>query len=118
MKRELNLFLKDILESIYNIELFSKGLTLEKLSKSKLKQSAIVRQIEIIGEAAKNIPNSFRNDHQSIPWKDIAGMRDVIIHGYFKVDLNAVWKVIKEDLPILKRKIKKILNCLEDKEKQ
>ena len=102
MKRDTSLFIEDILESIKNIESFTKGITEKELSKNIEKQSAIIRQIEIIGEAAKNIPLSIRKKYPDIPWKDIVGMRDVISHGYFKVDLFIVWKVIKEDLPDLK----------------
>ena len=108
MKRDTSLFIEDILESIKNIESFTKGITEKELSKNIEKQSAIIRQIEIIGEAAKNIPLSIRKKYPDIPWKDIVGMRDVISHGYFKVDLFIVWKVIKEDLPDLKEKIEEV----------
>ncbi len=116
MKRELNLYILDILESIKSIEEFSKDLTKEKLSKDDLRQSAIIRKIEIIGESVKNFPSSFKEKYPEIPWKDIAGIRDVIIHGYFRVDLNTIWKVIKEDLPDLKNKILKIKKDLEGNE--
>jgi len=89
MKRSINLFIEDILDSISNIESFSEALTEQELSKDKLRQSAIVRQIEIIGEAAKNIPSPIRKKHPEIPWKDLAGMRDVITRGYFKVAVGA-----------------------------
>ena len=108
MKRDLNLFIRDILESINAIEEFSKNLNKKELISNRLKQSAIIREIEIIGEAAKNIPNSFREKYPNIQWHEIAGMRDVIIHGYFRVDLDAVWNVIKKDLPILKKQMQKI----------
>lgn len=114
MKRNIRLFIEDILNSIERIESFSRGLTKEGLYKNELKQSAIIRQIEIIGEAAKNIPDSFKNKNTSIPWKDIIGMRDVVIHGYFKVDIETVWKVIKKDLPILKKQILNIKKDLEN----
>lgn len=117
MKRDLRLFIGDILDSIKRIESFSKGLTKEKLEKDELYQSAIIRQIEIIGEAVKNIPDSFRNRYSEIPWQKIAGMRDVIIHGYFRVDLETVWRVIKKDLPDLKNKISKIKTDLERESK-
>lgn len=108
MKRDLNLFIRDILESITAIEEFSKNINKKELISNRLKQSAIIREIEIIGEAAKNIPNSFREKYPNIQWHEIAGMRDVIIHGYFRVDLDAVWNVIKKDLPILKKQMQKI----------
>src|SRR3990167_5037832 len=117
MKRDTSLFIEDILESIKNIESFTKGITEKELSKNIEKQSAIIRQIEIIGEAAKNIPPSIRKKYQDIPWNDIIGMRDVISHGYFKVDLFIVWKVIKEDLPDLKEKIEEVKENLKKESK-
>ncbi len=117
MKRDVNLFIMDILESIKNIESFTKNITEKELSKNIEKQSAIVRQIEVIGEAAKNIPSSIRKRYQEIPWKDIVGMRDVITHGYFKVDLVIVWKVIKEEIPDLKEKIEEVKEDLEKESK-
>jgi len=113
MKRNFNLFINDILESINAIEKFSKGINKKELDLNRLVQSAIIREIEIIGEAVKNLPNSFREKYQEIPWNKIAGMRDIIIHGYFRVDLDAVWEVIRRDLPILKKQIQKIKKELE-----
>lgn len=118
MKRKELLFLKDILESISNIEEFSKGLSKEKFMKNRLKQSAIVRQFEIIGEAVKNISDSTREKYPGIEWRKIAGSRDIFIHGYFMVDYDRVWGIIKKDLPDLKQKILKIKKELENKKKK
>ena len=108
MKRDLTLFLNDINDSIKNIEFFSQNLLKEEFMKSRLNQSAIVRELEIIGEAVKNIPEEFRNKYPEIKWNNIAGFRDIIIHSYFKVDLEKVWNVIKKDLPDLKKKMERI----------
>ncbi|WP_456478738.1 HepT-like ribonuclease domain-containing protein [Geoglobus ahangari] len=72
-------------------------------------QDAVLRRLEIIGEAVKNVPDDFRAKYPDVPWRQIAGMRDVLIHAYFGVNLRRVWKVVKEDLPGLKLKILKIL---------
>ena len=68
-------------------------------------QDAVIRRLEIIGEAVKNIPPEFRDEYPDIPWRQIAGMRDVLIHGYFGVDLAMTWKLVKSDLPELERKV-------------
>ncbi|HLC73179.1 MAG TPA: DUF86 domain-containing protein [Candidatus Nanoarchaeia archaeon] len=108
MKRDIGLFIEDILNSIKNIEEFSKNLDKDKFSKDILRQSAIIRQLEIIGEAAKNVPNSFREKYPNIAWKDIAGVRDILSHAYFGVNLDRIWKIIETDLPKLKKEISRI----------
>lgn len=108
MKRNVNLFIQDILENIEDIKSFSKGLNKEKFGGNKLVQNAIIRSLEIIGEAAKNIPDSFREKHAGIPWRKIAGFRDILSHAYFGVNLDRVWKIIENDLPKLKKEISKI----------
>ncbi len=118
MKKDPLIFINHILESIANIENFSKGITKDELPKSVLKQYAIVRAIEIIGEAVKNIPKDFTSKYSEIPWKKIAGMRDKIIHQYFDIDFNLVWLVLEDDLPDLKKKIKRILEKEKQKDKK
>src|SRR3989338_10972852 len=108
MKRDIGLFIEDILNSIKHIENFSRNLDKDRFSKNNLRQSAIIRQLEIIGEAVKNIPNSFREKYPKIAWKDIAGLRDILSHAYFGVNLDRVWKIIEIDLPKLKEEIGKI----------
>ena len=109
LEKDPVIYITHIIESINLTENFSKGLTKEKLEKDKLKQSAIIRQIEIIGEAVKNLPKELIEKYKDIPWKDIIGMRDKIIHQYFDIDINIVWDVLQQDLPELKKKIKEIL---------
>ena len=109
MNRSSEVYLKDIMESISAIEEFSKNMKKEELLSNRMKQSAIIREFEIIGEATKNIPNEFKISNNHVPWKEMAGMRDVIIHSYFKVDLDAVWNAIKKDIPFLKKEITKLL---------
>lgn len=115
MKRDLVLFFYDILESINDIQESVKNLSKKQFSNNKDKKDASIRRLEIIGEAVKNIPNSFRKKHPDVPWSKIAGTRDVIIHRYFRVDLDAVWNVIKRDLPKLKKQIEKIKHELSSK---
>lgn len=112
MKRKEGLFLKDILGSIANIEKFANSLSKEKFIKDRMVQSAVIRELEIIGEAVKNISNETREKHPEIEWKNIAGARDVFIHGYFQVDLERVWDIVENNLPDLKRKISKVRDDL------
>ncbi|MBU1501706.1 MAG: DUF86 domain-containing protein [Nanoarchaeota archaeon] len=88
---------------------FSKGLSKRELVENKQRQYAIVRAVELIGEAAKNLSSSFVKAYPKVPWKEIIGTRDKLIHHYFGVDLDVIWKIVKEDIPILEKEIKEIL---------
>ena len=114
MKDDLTL-IKHILDNINNIESFSKDLKKEGLSKDELKQYALIRAIELIGEAAKNITKNMKEKHNEVPWKDIIGSRDRIIHQYFGINLEIIWNIIKKDIPKLKVNLDKILKELESK---
>jgi len=109
MKKEIRIFIQDILESIQKIEEYTRGMSKEEFYRASQVQDAVIRRLEIIGEAAKNITEDFRNKHREIQWKQIAGLRDILIHGYFGVNLERVWMVVNRDLPDLKQKISKIL---------
>ena len=109
-KHESLPYLEHIIDAVNDIESFTEGLTKSKFLKNKLRQSAVIRQLEIIGEASKNLPANFREERREIEWKKISGTRDKIIHHYFGIDLNTVWDIIKEDLPELREKVKAILD--------
>ncbi|MBI2558459.1 DUF86 domain-containing protein [Candidatus Woesearchaeota archaeon] len=115
MKKDDNIFLKHILESIDKIEKFTKGISKVEFIKSVKTQDAVIRRLEIIGEATKNLSANFKEKHTNVPWNEIARMRDKLIHGYFGVDLNITWGVVSNDLPDLKKKIKIILKTLSKK---
>jgi len=93
-----------------NITLFIKDKDLKYFNGSRLIQSAVIRELGIIGEATKNLSEEIRNKDQHIPWKKIAGMKDKLTHGYFSVDLNEVWNTTTKDIPILMKEIKEIIN--------
>ncbi|MBL7156308.1 MAG: DUF86 domain-containing protein [Candidatus Pacebacteria bacterium] len=114
MKKEKNpkIFLKHILESIIEIEKNINNLSKNEFLDSTMIQDAVVRRLEIIGEAVKNLPNSIKNKYLEIPWKKIAGMRDILIHQYFGVDVVLIWKIINQDLPKLKKQITTLLKSI------
>ncbi len=103
-----SIFVKHILESIKYIENFSKNLSKDEFLKDRLKQSAVIRELEIIGEASKNLSTKFRKDNNTIEWNLIAGFRDKLIHHYFGINLERVWNIIEFDLPDLKKEMEKI----------
>jgi uncharacterized protein with HEPN domain len=100
--RDYGLYLEDILEAIRRIENYTTSLTYEKFAKDNKTVDAVMRNLEIIGEATKQIPDDVRAKHPKIPWKDMAGMRDRLIHKYFGVALDVVWKTINVRLPEIK----------------
>ncbi len=110
-KRNNEDFLSDILEAIKRIFIYSDDVEYDDFLTDFKTQDAIVRNIEIIGEAVKNLSNDFRDQHTTIPWKNLAGMRDKLIHNYSGVNFDIVWEVIKKDLPKLVKQIEKILDC-------
>jgi uncharacterized protein with HEPN domain len=109
MKNEDKVYLKHILEAIFRIEEYIKDVEYNRFMDNHLIQDGVIRQIEIIGEAAKRLSEELRNKHLDIPWKDIAGMRDKLIHNYLGVDIDAVWETVEKDIPELKYKIESIL---------
>lgn len=108
-KRRDKDFLDDIKEAMDSIASYIKGMTYKKFLEDRKTQDAVVRNFEVIGEAAKNISPALKAKHTEIPWKSIAGLRDKLIHFYFGIDYKIVWNISKKELPKLLRQIEKIL---------
>jgi len=114
-KREYRDYLKDIIDSIEDIESFTENMTFEDFAKDRKTINAVIRSIEVIGEATKNLPKSVRDRYPSIPWRRMAGMRNKMIHEYFGVDIEILWKTIKENVPPLKPLIQEVLERFGEK---
>ncbi|HSW88543.1 MAG TPA: DUF86 domain-containing protein [Candidatus Saccharimonadales bacterium] len=110
MKKDSVIFLTHILQSINAIERYLQDVTEKQFENSEEKQDLAVRRLEIIGEATKNIPMEFREQHPEIPWKRMAGMRDVVIHQYYNVDYSIIWDTVTNLLPSLKKQIEDLLS--------
>lgn len=118
MKKNPKIFIEHIQESIEEIERNTHKMTKKKFENNTTIQDAVIRRIEIIGEATKNIPHDFRKKNPQIEWKEMAGMRDKLIHDYSGVDLDLVWEVVKKEIPMLKKQILKLLDEFESRKRR
>ena len=115
MKRNVTLYVRDIVRNMQDAEEFIHGMSYNQFATDKKTFNAVVRSIEVIGEATKHVPESVRSKYPAVPWKEMAGMRDKVIHFYFGVDREAVWLVAKERIPTLMPLIEQILRDLKAK---
>ncbi len=109
MKKDHTVFLLDILQAIDDIQSFIHGMSFGDFIKDQKTQYAVLRGLEVIGEAVKNLPAEFREDYSHVPWKSIAGMRDMLIHEYSGVDFDIVWTTIIVHLPAFKDDISSMI---------
>jgi uncharacterized protein with HEPN domain len=115
MRRDNAIYLQHILDAITRVEQYIHGVDAVMFLARPLVQDGVIRQIEIIGEAAKQLSPELRNQYPHVPWKDITGMRDKLIHQYFSVDIEAVWLTAIHDLPLFKAEVEAILRDIKRK---
>ncbi len=113
MTRDIRVYIEDILDSITKIEQYTQTINEQEFMTNTQLQDAVLRRLEIIGEAVKNIPQAFRDRYPHIPWKKIAGLRDVLIHEYFGVNIHRAWKAAKHDIFVLSDELWKVKKDLE-----
>ena len=112
-KRDVRLFLLDMLDAIAKIDRYTRGLNFERFAQESLVVDAVVRNLEIIGEAAKHVPETMRQQYTGVKWKRVVGFRNIVVHEYFDVDIEIVWTIVKEQLPILKQVLQSMLADLD-----
>ena len=112
MPRDYKIYLKDVLESIAKIEEYTKGVSFEEFSRERMREDAIIRNLMTIGEAIKSVPKDIRSESPATEWDDMVGLRDILIHQYFGIELETIWDIIKKDLPKLKREVETLIKKL------
>lgn len=117
MSRNVLLYMRDIMDNMRDVEEFIQGMSYEQFAVDKRTVNAVLRSIEVIGEATKNVPDDVRAGYPQIPWKEMAGMRDKVIHFYFGVDKEIIWLVAKDRIPALQPLIESIVRDLKAWEK-
>lgn len=110
MQRNYKTYFEDILTAIGKIERYTEKLSFEDFKDDELKVDGVVRNLEIIGEAVKKIPADLRMKYPDVEWNKIAGVRDILIHSYFTVDLEILWEIIEEKLPAFKTRVIQIID--------
>lgn len=114
MSRDLRLFLEDIENACRKIVHYTDGSTREEVFSDEMRFDAVLHNLHVIGEAVKNLPNAFRERHPTVAWREIAGMRDVVAHAYFALDLDILWDAIRTDVPALLDRVPELIVSLDE----
>ena len=111
MSRDYRLYLEDMVESANRIQKYAKGLSYDEFSRNGMAVDAVVRNLEIIGEAAKKVPTDVKKRHPEVEWRKVAGLRDIIAHEYFGINQVIIWDIVDNKIPKLKASIKAIVKA-------
>jgi len=114
MSRSAKILLGEILTAAELLGKYTEGLTIEDFAKNTEKQDSVARRLEIIGEAAKGLPQELRDRYPEVRWRDVTGARDVLVHEYFRIDLDLAWGMVKKDIPELATQVKRILEEIDN----
>jgi len=109
MSRDYRIYLEDIEKAIAKVQQYTSDLSFEGFAESDLRIDAVLRNLEVIGEAVKKVPQSLKRDYPDVEWKKIAGLRDILVHEYFGVDLEIIWDVIENHLPVLRGQVERMI---------
>jgi len=109
MSRDLSIYLQDILDATDRIQVYVEGMDFERFVTNMLVIDGVVRNLEVIGEAVKHLPDDFKSQHPDVEWSKISGLRDILIHAYFNVDNEILWEIVQDKLPELKVRVKELL---------
>ena len=110
MPRDYKVYLEDILEAIGKVSRYTVGLSQEAFSGDEKTLDAVVRNLEVIGEAIKKVPGKIRSKYPEVEWKKIAGLRDILMHEYFGIDVDIIWDIVQNKLPVLEKQVNLILS--------
>jgi len=110
------LYVTDMLESITRVEGYIEGMEFNEFKENNMAKDAVLRNLEVLGEAAKNLSTAIKEKYPDIPWKRIIGLRNIVIHGYFGVDFDNIWKIITDNVPEVKPSLEEVLKDLRSPE--
>jgi len=115
MKKDDTVYLRHIIDAFLQIERYTNGFTYEEFLSNSLLQDAVIRQLEVMGEAARNLSADLQNEYPAIPWRQMISLRNRMIHAYFNVNLQIIWEIIQGDIPNLKQDMMRVLETLNQK---
>jgi len=115
MKKDDTVYLRHIIDAFLQIERYTNGVTYEEFLSNSLLQDAVIRQLEVMGEAARNLSADLQNEYPAIPWRQMISLRNRMIHAYFNVNLQIIWEIIQGDIPNLKQDMIRVLETLNQK---